>query len=195
MTVKSASQISEANGIALVNLEAFGDAVKITLQSSGKYAGLIRLPIIRQLLDDSTVELRATCTESSPSSTQATGKSARTMLYSSTARIVISGAKQEKLRIGKILSDASLFLQHPYAEECGDHEYSNPHYLLRPGATMPKLQNAAAFGAVHAVKSGIISEVNKSRITQIFDSSSLGSSQEICPQTFTSARLKSELKQ
>jgi hypothetical protein len=169
--------------------------VKIRLQSSGKYAGLIRLPAIRKLLDDTTVQLCTTWTESSPSSSQATRKSAPTMSHDSTARIVVSGAKQEQLRIGKTLSDSRLFLQHPYVEECGDLEYSNPHYLLRPGAAMPTLQNAAGFRTPRAATSGMLNEVSKNRIMRIFDIASLYSLQGICPQTFTSPRLKSDLKQ
>jgi hypothetical protein len=116
------------------------------------------------------------------------------MSYESIARIVIVGPNQERLRIGKALSESNLFLQHPYAEECGELEYSNPHYLLRPGAAMPKLQVSAEFGAPRAVLPGVLSDVNKYRITRIFDVASLDGSQNICPQTFTSPRLKSSLK-
>jgi hypothetical protein len=198
VTVTSTSRGSEADRFAPVDLEAFGDLVKIRLQDSGKYAGLIRSPTIRQLLDDTAVQLCATLTQSLPVSSQAARtsarKSAQAMSQDSTVRIVIAGPNQERFRIGKTLSDSSLFLQHPYAEECGDLEYFNPHYLLRPGAAMPKLHELAGLGSLRAVSSGVLSEINKNRITRIFDVASLESSQGICPQSLTSPRLKSSLK-
>lgn len=196
MTVTSTSRISEADQFSPVDLEAFGDCVKIRLQSSGKYTGLIRSRAIRQLLDETTVQLSATLAEPSSSSSPSARESAQTMSSQDyTARIVIVGAKQEKIRIGMALSAANLFLQHPYAGECGDLEYANPHYLLRPGATMPTLQKSAKFGAQQTPLSGALSETNRNRIMQMFDVASLDSPQRICPQIFTSPRLKSDLKQ
>src|SRR5690242_12666933 len=103
--------------------------VKIKLQVSGKYAGLFRLPVIHKLLGDAAVQISTTLTESSfiPSETSTKKTS---FWNNSTARIVVTGTQQDRLRIGKLLSDSHLFLQHPYVEECRDLEYCNPHYLV-----------------------------------------------------------------
>lgn len=155
-----------------LELEGFGEMVKATYQNSGKFAGLIRLPAIGQLLDDIAVQLTTTLIASSPSSANSAKTSKKKITeksLESIVRIVISGAREDRSRVGKLCSDAQLFLQHPFMEECGEMEYSNPHYLLRPGAKMPKLQSSPAFSSSQATVSNSLNEVNKSRIMRIFD--------------------------
>ncbi|PVI01811.1 hypothetical protein DM02DRAFT_671025 [Periconia macrospinosa] len=192
--VTSASHGHDGNGFAPVDLETFGDSVRMVMQNSGKYAGLIRSPAIRQLLDDATVQLCATLTWSSQPPSKPTRKSTVIMSHDFEVRIVILSTSNEKVRVGRILSNSDHFLQHPYVEECGDLEYLNPHFLLRPGAAMPKLQKAVGFGQPLKAISGTLNEVNKHRIARIFDVASHDSSRGISPQIFTSPRLRSELK-
>lgn len=57
-------------------------------------------------------------------------------------RIAVHGFQIDKEPIGKLLSDAGFFLQHPSAAELlPGVEYDNPHYLLRPGAKMPRMED------------------------------------------------------
>jgi hypothetical protein len=54
-------------------------------------------------------------------------------------RIAIHGLLEDKKVIGDAFSKAELFLQHPFESEVlAGAAYDNPHYLLRPGASMPK---------------------------------------------------------
>jgi hypothetical protein len=169
--------------------------VKIKLQSSGKYAGLIRVPVVRELLGDTAVRISATLVESKRNLSEPSTEEGSTLWRSFTARIVLTGLQPDRFRVSKLLSDSHLVLQHPYAEECGELEYCNPHYLLRPGASMPKLQNAAGFAPASVKPPGSLTELNKSRILQIFDSARHDNRQGSRLHNFTSHRLKSSLKQ
>jgi hypothetical protein len=169
--------------------------VKIKLQSSGRYAGLIRLPVVRKLLDDTAVQTSATLVKSTPDPSEAVGQKDSALWHSSAARIVLTGSKEDQTRVGKLLSDAHQFLQHPYIEECEGLEYCNPHYLVRPGASMPKLQSIANFDSTSTKPSGSLTELNKSRIMQIFDRVGLGCDQGSEFYSLISPRVKSDLKQ
>jgi hypothetical protein len=169
--------------------------VKIRIKSSGMYAGLIRLPAIRELLGDSAVRLSATLIESTSISSEPSRKKGATLWHSSTARIVLAGPQPDRFRVGKLLSDSHLFLQHPFVGECGELEYCNPHYLVRPGASMPKLQGVTGFGCASTKPLGSLTELNKSRILRIFDCARLGVEQGSRLHYVTSQRVKSSLKQ
>lgn len=57
-------------------------------------------------------------------------------------RTAVHGFRIDKETIGKLLSDADIFLRHPFAaERLPDVEYDNPRYLLRPGANMPRMED------------------------------------------------------
>ncbi|KAF2647161.1 hypothetical protein K491DRAFT_644351 [Lophiostoma macrostomum CBS 122681] len=191
--VTSTSTATQADQFAPVDLESFGDMVKMTLQSSGKYAGLIIQRPIRQLLELKSVHMSASLTTTSSSRSQAPQKSTTKAFHDSVARIVITGPQQKQLEVGTLLSDSGLCFQHPYAEECGDLEYNNPHFLRRPGSVMPKLQNAPHSGIAQTATSGSLNETMKSRVMRIFDLSN-DATQGIYSQVFASPRLKTRLK-
>jgi hypothetical protein len=195
VTVTSASEGDKLDESSSVDLEKFGEIVKIKFHSSGKYAGLIKLPVIRKLLDDTAVQSSATMIEARPSSTERLTRKGSTLWHSSTVRIVLAGPQQEKSRIGNLLSDAHQFLQHPYAEECGEFEYCNPHYLVRPGASMPKLQDADGISSASAKPLSSLTELNKSRVMRIFDGAGLEWQMANRFQNLISHRVKSDLKQ
>lgn len=55
---------------------------------------------------------------------------------------------KDTAKIGVILSDDGLYLQHPSPAQYGlELEYHNPHYLVRPGSEMPKLEELSLFSA------------------------------------------------
>jgi hypothetical protein len=180
-----------------LELEGFGEMAKATYQDSGKFAGFINIPVICQLLDDIAVQLTTTLTVSSLSlaiSAKPSRKQTTEISEDSKVRIVISGAREDRSRVGKLCSDSQLFLQHPFIEECGEIEYSNPHYLLRPGAAMPKLESSLSFGLSGVCVPNSLNEVNKSRIMRIFDSACADSSPCFHQGDLLSGRLKSVLK-
>jgi hypothetical protein len=170
--------------------------VKIKLQSCSKYAGLIRLPVVRKLLDDTALQISATLIKSTPDPSESIGKKGPALWHSSTARIVLSGLQEDRSRVGRLLSDSHQFLQHPHAGECGELEYCNPHYLVRPGASMPILQDTHTFNSTHSSKAlDSLSELKKSRVLRIFDRVGLGCDESNSVHNWNSRRLKLELKQ
>ncbi|KAF7556254.1 hypothetical protein G7Z17_g1537 [Cylindrodendrum hubeiense] len=108
-------------------------------------------------------------------------------------RVVIYGLFADKDPIGKHLSEADLYLQHPKLEEYDQSvEYFNPHLLLRPGAKMPKIEDLDLHGK-EEMSSGptILDETSKGRIWRIFD---FASGEEVIPEVISSSRLKTTLK-
>ena len=173
MTVTSVATSEGQEEAVSVDLEEFGEMVKMKFRDSGNYAGLIRSTALCELLGDATVELSATLTLSSPMKSKPSRKRTYTppyQLHSYTARIIVVGLEKFRHRVGGLLSDSHLFLQEPYIEECGGFEYRNPHYFVRPGGSMPQLQHAAALGEACAKPLGSLTEVETSRILRIFDS-------------------------
>ncbi|KAJ4246540.1 hypothetical protein NW762_013481 [Fusarium torreyae] len=112
------------------------------------------------------------------------------------ARIAIHGLFNDKDLIGRHLSAAELYLQHPTLDEYDQSvEYSNPHLLLRPGARMPRIQNLSLENEEeeksHQIGSAVLDEVSQGKIWRIFD---LASGGEVRPHIAPSPRLKSTLQ-
>jgi hypothetical protein len=133
--------------------------------------------------------------QAAPEPSESVRKKGSTLWHSYTARIVFSGLKEDQTRVGKVLSDSHQFLQHPYAEECGELEYCNPHYLVRPGASMPKLQGTASFVSASTKPSSSLNELSKNRVLQVFDRVGLGGDERSRFHNSISRRVKSDLKQ
>jgi hypothetical protein len=169
--------------------------VKIKLRSCSKYAGLIRLPMVRKLLDETALQISATLIKTTPVPSEYVGKKGPALWHSSTARIVLTGLQEYRSRVGRLLSDSHQFLQHPYAGECGELEYCNPHYLVRPEASMPMLQDTVSFGSASSKPSNSLTELNKSRVLRIFDDVGLGRDEGNGVHNWKMRRVKSELKQ
>ncbi|KAH7080899.1 SNF2 family N-terminal domain-containing protein [Paraphoma chrysanthemicola] len=193
--VTSASKGDELDEPIPIDLEELGEMVKIKRQACGKYAGLIRLSVLGKLLRDGAVQTSATLIKTTPDTSESIEKKSPTLWHSYTARIVLAGLKQDQIRVGKLLSDSHQFLQHPYVEECGELEYCNPHYLVRPGASMPKLQGTTSFVSASAKPFGSLTELNKSRVLRIFDRDGLGGDERSHFHDSISPRVKSDLKQ
>ncbi|RYP21517.1 hypothetical protein DL765_002153 [Monosporascus sp. GIB2] len=180
---------------APLTMKRFGDAFMLHLVNSRKYVGILMEPALIRVLEDYTVQLEATLVVSGPPLPQ--GKAGRKSKLPQIGpiypvRIVVTGLKQEKSAVGNILSDAGLFLQHPSANEYdGQLEYCNPHYLLRPGGTMPDLQHFALDsppGEAHRLRT--LDEAHKSRYMKIFDSADV---KDVPMVAQASPRLKSVL--
>jgi len=90
-----------------------------------------------------------------------------------TLRLVLYGHISDEEAVGKALSDNDLYLQHPSLTECdGRVPYFNPQYLLRPGASMPELENLMISGQEKSRRQAgdPLDEVERSRLLQIFES-------------------------
>lgn len=109
-------------------------------------------------------------------------------------RITIYCKMNDVVKIGNILSDDGLFLQHPSARECGTQfKYHNPHYFVPPGSTMPRLEDLSLFSDDKTEeKPESLDEVSKARIVSIFDAAYEPSSE--LPAIEPSTRLTTALK-
>lgn len=102
---------------------------------------------------------------------------------------------EHKDDIADLLSDEGLFFQHPTPEEYDPVvPYFNPHFLLRPGAEMPRIEDLSVSGCSRpaAGKSALLDEVDKGRIWKIFD---LANGVGALASVAASGRLKSTLRE
>jgi hypothetical protein len=156
-----------------VNLQTFGDHLKISFPDTGKYAGLINVPALTRLHSDFNVKFTAHLVAINAKPGTLSGKGGRTGSTSRECQVraVVHGFQEEKVAIGDLLSDAEVFFQQPSMEECGrDIEYCNPHYLLRPGACMPTLRDLSISPQSDLTPSGeALEEAEKSKFMRVFE--------------------------
>lgn len=158
----------------LVSIAAYGDMLKLSFHDSNKYAGLITSSALRTLSKDRSIQLNAILM--APHYKQdSISKKGKIQIPNSSrecpVRIIIYGLTSARFRVGNLLSDDGLYLQHPSLGEYDRNvEYINPHYLLRPGAQMPDLEQLSINSDSRVEKpSESLDEVNKSRFIRIFD--------------------------
>jgi hypothetical protein len=180
-----------------VTLNPLGDVMKLSFQDSRKYAGILALSALCKLQEEFNIDYTANMMASGSRKDQptASGKTKKpNSVHDCSVRIVVYGAKSEGTSVGRLLSDSGLYLQHPLAAEPHKHvNYWNPHYLLRPGSQMPKLEALSISLDVNNVTStDSLDETHKSRFMQIFDSAN-GPNNLLSP--IASPRLKSILKE
>ena len=199
ITVNAMSSFTGSQGMKVVpvDIRPFGDILKLYFQDSTKYAGLLTLPVLSKLLDEFSVKFTATLVASQPRPSQASHRGKMKNLGSTqecSVRIIVYGLKCEKSAVGNLLSDASLFLQQPSAAECiREVEYCNPHYLVRPGYQMPKLDELSISSDVqNAAMLETLDEASKNRFMRIFD---FANDTNIPSQVIPSPRLRSTLKE
>ena len=174
-----------------VNVKASGDILKLYFQDSNKYAGIVTLPVLCKLLQDFTVQLKATLMSSE---SRGSRKQKAKPVKEHSLHIIVYGIENEKSAVGSLLSDAGLFFQHPSTTECaGQIRYCNPHYLLRPGSDMPKLEDLSLTTDVRSSRQlEQLDEVNMARLLRIFDCADVDGSQ-IFVSVDPSPRLRSRL--
>ncbi|KAK1952074.1 hypothetical protein LY78DRAFT_751714 [Colletotrichum sublineola] len=162
-----------------VRLRPSANFLKIYFEDTTKYAGIVTMPALSRLLTEFTTKLDAmlisTPRDPQTEVTREEGKYANECHSNSQAslRIVVYGTMEESSKVGRLLSDSDLYLQHPRASECHmDAEYFNPHFLVRPGFRMPRLEelDIPSNNADTTYSSTILDETNKNRLMRIFDS-------------------------
>lgn len=186
----------QGSNIAPVKIRSCRDILKLYFQDSNKYAGLIALPALCNLLDNFPVKFSATLTASPSKPSPTRVRSTKTSFASRecSVRIIIHGPKSGKCAVGELLANASLYLQQPSATEREtDAEYCNPHYLVRPGGQLPALEELAISSETRSKGAfETLDEVEKSRLLRLFDSTDdFG----VASQLIASPRLRSTLKE
>lgn len=130
--------------------------MKIHTLDAGAYAGVVQDSIPPDLLTRRSVKLHGLFT--APAS----------------LRIIVSSPMEEAVEIGALLSNASLFLQHPLPREIEyfelDMEYFNPHYFVSPGSRMPQLEDLILeHDDISSNSVPVLDNEKKGRLMSIFD--------------------------
>ncbi|RLM01368.1 hypothetical protein CFD26_109040 [Aspergillus turcosus] len=148
-----------------VNIEPFGDVLKLSFRDSGKYAGIVSMAVLVTLLEQHTVKLVGTLF--APNDPKDTNSRSGAVI-----RMILYGRGDEKEAVGACLSEAGVYLQHPRIIEYDDlMPYVNPQFLIRPGAEMPKLEDLVlSDDEEHPQSSESLTPDEKSEIMRIFDS-------------------------
>ncbi|KAK9423111.1 hypothetical protein SUNI508_04405 [Seiridium unicorne] len=161
-----------------VTIKYSGDIMKLYSKETDTYEGILIIPALCKLVRAFQVHLEATLILAN-GSLSSTGKSrkkphqSRPSTEEHSVRVVVYGVGSEKAEVGRFLSNADLHLQHPLATECDcQAEYDNPHYLVRPGASMPHLEDLSLDEADQGTKDqadNVMEETMKSRVLHVFD--------------------------
>ncbi|KAL9074287.1 MAG: hypothetical protein Q9157_004452 [Trypethelium eluteriae] len=188
---------SQGSTCVPVTTRRFGDMIKLNFRESNKYAGIIKLPVLGEILEEFNVKFAATLVSlvSQPGKSRSK-KSMRNSQRSQdcSARIVVYALQREKSAVSNILSDAGLYLQQPTAAECDRNiTYANPHYLIRPGSQMPNLEEYPTLSEDRSIPGPeSLNEVDKGRLMRIFD---FANADNLRPNIAPSPRLRSCLKE
>lgn len=196
-TVMSSFENSSETQQAPLSIAAYGDMLKLSFQDSNKYAGLITLSALITLFKDPGIQLNATLIAPHGRKVPDLKKAkihATSLSRECPVRIIVYGIASQRFAIGNLLSDAGVYLQHPSVQEYDRNvKYINPHYLIRPGAQMPDLEQLSINSDAGVEKPAeSLDEVNKSCVMCIFDlANEVGSLRTVEP----SRRLQSTLQE
>jgi hypothetical protein len=182
-----------------LSVKADGAVIQL-YDESNQFAALFISEGLGSLIASFPVHLTASLSEGSAEIEREAKPSARCKArkpqksINAMARVAIYGMMSDKDAIGKHLSDADLYLQHPLMSEYdGRVPYYNPHLLLRPGASMPRIEDLIIDAdEVGSPGPTVLDEVSKGRIWRIFDLANGGDA--VIPEVTPSLRLKSELR-
>ncbi|KAK3983814.1 SNF2 family N-terminal domain-containing protein [Cladorrhinum sp. PSN332] len=140
--------------------------IKLTLQGSRKYAGLVDSFGLVQLLREFSVMAVAALQVSEPKKNE---KRSQFNPKNATLFVVVYGLREEAVGIGRFLSEHGEYLQHPVMYD-KTLEYTNPQYLLRPGSSMPKLDTSAILEAPRSrAPAPTLNDESKGEILHLFD--------------------------
>lgn len=188
------STIEDKQASAPVVIKRSGGILKLYLEESSKYAGLLKMPGLCSLLDGFEVKFKAFLIPSKPDRTTKDTKRKKDKGDGSlgcSIRILVYGLMSERDAVGNHLSEADLHLQQPQATEYNlISDYSNPHYLIRPGGRMPRLEDLYLDSDSQGEEQPIRLGETKNHLLRIFDSADgLSASATVV----TSPRLRSNL--
>ncbi|KAI0902849.1 hypothetical protein F4823DRAFT_637700 [Ustulina deusta] len=158
----------------LVDLRPSGTLFKIHYEDTGKYLGILLMPALQDLLTSYNIRVKAFISQAKSDKLLVPVKRGKPRQYEPpeySLRIVVFGSSEDKNAVGRFLSTSDLYLQHPLRTECDlSVDYFNPHYLVRAGGEMPKIEELSLNSEVEEVKSTArVDDVAKSRILRMFD--------------------------
>lgn len=190
---------SEPDGPSFV-VRASGNVISL-YEETDKFVGVFICDGLSSLFGQFSVHTTATFAPEKPNeghcpkgSKASKAQAQESHIAGRLTRVVIYGLFADKDLIGKHLYEAELYLQHPTLDEYDQSvEYFNPHFLLRPGAKMPRIEELSLQTEDETTPAPtILDEVSKGRIWRVFDSASGG---EVIPEVTSSPRLKATLKE
>ncbi|OJJ95992.1 hypothetical protein ASPACDRAFT_81685 [Aspergillus aculeatus ATCC 16872] len=173
---------------ARVDLTTLGGVVKLSFTDTKKYAGIVAMPALVDLLKQHRVKLVGTLFAAPLGKDAGTGECQKPEL-----RVIVYGSINDKDTVGTCLSDAGMYLQHPTSVEYDPRfPYVNPQYLVRPGGEMPRIDELRISDDEQGSQvSERLNEGVKSELLRIFDTvNTYEGSYEAC----SSPRLASRLK-
>lgn len=186
-----------------VDLKPFGHYFIIRTRASDTHAGILDNSELLKILGqfplrlDATLLIPETKGLKQPSRTRSKSHNSATSMEKYRIRIALHGLQGDKVLVGKLLSDAGFFLQHPSAAELlPDVEYDNPHYLLRPGAKMPRIEDLRIeVNGEASLHDELEDETRRSNLLRIFESAALAANDDRAThlKTTPSLRLRSVL--
>lgn len=165
--------VLKTQSVVDIDLRKCGNIFKIYSRETSQYAGIMNHSGLHKLVAWPAVQLRPRLMRSSldPNPAISTRPTSTPYLIHVDCRILVYGLRVEGHDVAQALSDAGLYLQHPFSEEVDDDiTYWNPHFLLRPGQAMPRLENLDLNEVTSKTPNRNLDEVEKCRLLHIFDS-------------------------
>ncbi|KAK8067453.1 helicase-like transcription factor [Apiospora saccharicola] len=149
----------EQKSSVAVRLDNCGTFLKMHDQATGQYLGLLNMPALCKVLGTGAA--------------RETEKGKMAVPLSTTdynLRVVVEGSRKDGKDVGRLLSEADLFLQHPSASERDPIlEYFNPQFLICPGEAMPTLEDLAIEDEEQDLRSKQLDDMTKARLLRVFD--------------------------
>lgn len=183
-----------------IRLKPIGSTILLHDETCDTYLGSLSNPKLASALFRVPLRLDATLLISEIKYTrekkkpQMKNRGANDETRESIIRIILHGLQDDKEVVGGILSDAGIFLQHPFAAEViPGTRYDNPHYLARPGAGMPKLSHFCHHGMNDKPEIQLADETGKSRFMRIFEAAEANGGSVTVTGMAASPRLRSPL--
>lgn len=177
-----------------------GHCFVLRTQASNRHAGILDDPKLLRILAQFPLRLNATLLLSEsgvkqPTEIKSRNQTSTHSIGNHRVRIAVHGYRTDKKAIGKGLSKANIFLQHPSAAEVlPEVEYDNPHYLLRPGAEMPRIEDLSIdIDNEIPSQTELEDETKSSNLLRIFESAGADGEAAISLKATPSPRLRSTL--
>jgi hypothetical protein len=167
-----------------VDIEAKGNILTIYKRGTRDYVGMLVQPSLAILLHNSSVVIDASLVLPPPPAPQSkrSKRTPQANASSSTAepeiRLTVYGLLEDADGVGKTLSEADLYLQHPSPTDCSRQlRYHNPQFLIRPGREMPTLEDLSIrSSSSQDPAEHQLDEVTQARVLRIFDDAHDGAS-------------------
>lgn len=159
-----------------VNIELDGNLLRMYTRHMKKYAGILIEPSLMKLLRDSKIKLETSlilppAAQSKRPKNAPLTKDTSPAITEPELRIIVYGMLDDAAGVGKTLSDAGLYFQHPSPTDCSlQLRYHNPQFLVRPGGEMPTLEDLSiTASASNETQEKQLDELAKARVLRIFD--------------------------